>query len=150
MDSAIKKVLTIVVFFVLMLVFIGIATSIDAMNNAPFIVGLIVVMIVIFVPMAIAGQTSDVYDVTKEKINNKINEYNTSKTVNKDLNTYSESKHNFKYLSDENLLKKYEIFKSSNKFDMERLALEEELVERKLIPYSPMHEKTDKIKSNLK
>ena len=131
-----------------MLVMIGIATNIESMGNAPFIIGLIVVMLVVFVPLAIAKKTPEIYDKTKEVINERIDLAKKSKEIELSMNIYDEAKKTFRYLSDDTLKEKYETYNNSKTNDMERLALEEELVERKLIPYSPMHEKIQKIKNN--
>ena len=60
--------------------------------------------------------------------------------------THKEAKSSFSYFSDERLLNLYDISIKSGKEDMERLALEEVLVERKLISHSPMHEKMHLLK----
>ena len=59
---------------------------------------------------------------------------------------YQEAKNSFKYFSDESLKSIYEEFKSSQTESMERLALEEIMVEKGLISHSPMHEKLHSIK----
>jgi len=66
------------------------------------------------------------------------------------MNEYNEARESYQYLSNETLLSKYSSYIKDDANDMKRLALEEELVKRKLIEYSPMHEKLDKIKTNLK
>jgi hypothetical protein len=150
MENSFKKILSVIVFFILMLIMIGIATNIESMENAPFIIGLIVVLLVIYIPIAIAKKTPDIYDKTKEIINDRIYLSKETKEIKFSLNLYDEAKKSYRYLSDDTLKAKYETYNNTQVNDMERLALEEELVERKLIPYSPMHEKIQKIKNNHK
>ena len=66
------------------------------------------------------------------------------------MGDYNNAKESYQYLSNETLLTKYSNYLKENKSDMIRLALEEELVKRKLIEYSPMHEKMENIKKNFK
>lgn len=91
---------------------------------------------------------------TAEKIAKKIGEFKEEKELiaeTKDsLNEYNEAKHRFQFLSKETLIQKYRIYESENISDMQRLALEEELVKRGVLPHSPMHEKLDKMKSLFK
>lgn len=56
---------------------------------------------------------------------------------------YNDAKSRFKYLSNDVLLNKYKEFQEKKLENIIRLALEEELVERKLITHSPMHNKLD-------
>jgi len=68
----------------------------------------------------------------------------------KSMTEYNEAKESFQYLSNETLLTKYDNYLKNNINDMTRLALEEELVKRNVIEYSPMHEKMENIKNNFK
>jgi hypothetical protein len=67
--------------------------------------------------------------------------------VENDLNNYQELKNSFNYFSDERLLAIYKKFQLEHIENLERLALEEELVKRRLIKNSPMHEKLYSIKN---
>ncbi|HZK06917.1 MAG TPA: hypothetical protein VFC92_01835 [Bacteroidales bacterium] len=66
------------------------------------------------------------------------------------LKDYNDAKQRFQYLSNETLLEKFQKYVSLEVSDMERLALEEELVERGVLTHSPMHEKLDKIIEHFK
>jgi hypothetical protein len=66
------------------------------------------------------------------------------------MQEYNEAKSRFKYLSNDVLLNKYKEYQENKLEDMIRLALEEELVERKLITHSPMHNKLDAIMTKMK
>jgi hypothetical protein len=62
-------------------------------------------------------------------------------------NIYNDAKYRFKYISNDLLLKKY-TNETESISNIEKLALEEELVNRGLMKFSPMHEKMNEIKSN--
>ncbi len=89
-----------------------------------------------------------------KKINESVSLYKEKKIFKenhiKSMSEYNEAKESFQYLSNETLLSKYDNYMKENTNDMTRLALEEELVKRKLIAYSPMHEKMENIKKNIK
>lgn len=70
--------------------------------------------------------------------------------TNYSLNEYNDAKHRFQFLSDETLIEKYKSYVDVDVSDMQRLALEEELVKRKIIKHSPMHEKIEKVMELLK
>lgn len=80
-----------------------------------------------------------------EKIENKKNEIKLKNETKASLRSYENSSHHFQFLSDETLLSKYENIESGSLSAMDRLALEEELVKRKLINFSETHEKIEKI-----
>lgn len=61
--------------------------------------------------------------------------------LEEELKSYQETKNSFKYFSDNRLLSLYKQFQQDGDENLERLALEEELVERRLIENSQMHEK---------
>jgi hypothetical protein len=65
--------------------------------------------------------------------------------VQNSMKNYQNSSHHFQFLSDETLLSKYQKNQSNMLTEMDRLALEEELVKRGLIKFSPTHEKIEKI-----
>ena len=66
------------------------------------------------------------------------------------LEDYNDAKHRFQYLSDDTLVDKYKSYFTNDIIDMERLALEEELVKRGILNYSPSHEKLEKVRKHLK
>lgn len=57
------------------------------------------------------------------------------------MSMYENAKKTFQYFSSEKLVEIYENAKTEDKEDFEILALEEELVRRKILAHSPMHEK---------
>jgi len=79
---------------------------------------------------------------TKAKNETKVIENKTHSNV---IENY-ETKNSIKYLSNQTLLGKYSYFKDNEIENIERMAVEEELVERGLIDFSPMHEKLNKLK----
>jgi len=79
------------------------------------------------------------------RIKKRIKEIEEQKRYEDKTKLYVDSKHQFQYLSKERLLQLYEDYKIQGKEDMRRLALEEILVEKGIIDYSPMHEKLNKI-----
>lgn len=81
-----------------------------------------------------------------EKFENKSLEQNLMNETQASLRNYQDSVHHFQFLSDETLISKYENIESRNLTKMEKLAIEEELVRRKLIKFSKSHEKIEKIK----
>lgn len=82
-----------------------------------------------------------------ESVEKKIEEEQIKKEVKSSIGAYNEAVHHFQFLSDETLIAMYnEEIDKENK--MEKLALEEELVKRKILKYSPEHEKINKLKSS--
>ena len=73
-----------------------------------------------------------------------------NESVKSSMKIYQEAVHNFQYLSDQTLWAKFNSESVENLDNMERLALEEEMVKRGLIEFSPMHEKLDKLKNMFK
>jgi len=63
---------------------------------------------------------------------------------------YNEAKHRYQFLSNATLTEKFEEYKTADVSNMQRLALEEELVKRGVLEYSPMHEKLDKLNTLFK
>ncbi|GAA5027868.1 hypothetical protein GCM10011506_15790 [Marivirga lumbricoides] len=70
-------------------------------------------------------------------------ERHSRQDIKKKMVEFAHSKEKFKYLSDETLKEKYRNKQVTSHISL--LALEEELVNRDIIEYSPMHEKLDKI-----
>lgn len=85
-----------------------------------------------------------------QKIEESKQEQEILKQTRHSLNEYNDAKHRFQYLSDETLIDKFKTFVDEDITDMQRLALEEELVKRGILKHSPMHEKLEKIKEHLK
>lgn len=81
-----------------------------------------------------------------EKNKNETLEQNLKNETRASLRNYQDSAHHFQFLSDETLMSKYQNPDSNNLTKMEGLALEEELVRRKLIKFSESHEKIEKFK----
>lgn len=87
-----------------------------------------------------------VYNV-KEKFREELVKNQITQFIKQDLHIYQETKKSVKYLSDETLNKKYNNLKVAKGINrMVILAIEEELVERKIIPFSPEHEKMEAAK----
>lgn len=86
-----------------------------------------------------ARDLSNLYAKKQEEIEIK-------KDVKKEEGKYQDAKNSFKYLSDGRLEEKYKYFKAQNRKDIVLLALEEEMVNRGLLDYSPAHEKLDSIR----
>jgi uncharacterized membrane protein YgaE (UPF0421/DUF939 family) len=122
-------------------IFLGEALSIP--EFLLFMVGFGVVMVIVFTLISVGADKSK--EVTKN-IKNKIEQKKQEDALNEDIKMsmreYEESKNSFQYFSDNKLLNIYEQFQNGTKnSNMEQLALEEELVKRKLMNHSPMHEK---------
>jgi hypothetical protein len=83
-------------------------------------------------------------------LHNKVNEAKEQRRTNQltkaALEEYQDAKNRFQYLSAETLKEKYKAYTTMEETDMIRLALEEELVRRGIIEYSPMHEKIENIR----
>lgn len=114
-------------------------------------VGMVVVVTLVIVLFSEgADKSKEVAEKIRVKIEQKRKEKELDYKIKSDIQYYKESKNSFQYFSDDNLLSIYEEFKSGTKdSNMEQLALEEELVKRKLIDHSPMHEKLYWIKKHL-
>lgn len=108
-----------------------------------FIVGFIIVMAIVSTLISVGAEKSK--EVTKNikiKLEEKKQENLLNENIKMSMREYQESKNSFQYFSDSSLLNIYEQSENETKnSNMEQLALEEELVKRKLIDHSPMHEK---------
>jgi hypothetical protein len=69
--------------------------------------------------------------------------------VNNDIRKYQEAKNSFKYLSNSSLISIYKDYLNKGIENMERLALEEVMVEKGILENSPMHEKLYLIKKSI-
>jgi len=113
---------------------------------APLFIALIIFgasfMIVFFIVESFSEKSKKVAENIKVKIEQKKQENELNESIKMNMREYQESKNSFQYFSDNKLLNIYEQFENGTKnSNMEQLALEEELVKRKLIDHSPMHEK---------
>jgi predicted PurR-regulated permease PerM len=122
-------------------IFLGEALSIP--EFLLFMVGFVIVMAVVFTLVSVgADKSKEVAKNLKDKFEQKKQENLLNENIKMSMREYQESKNSFQYFSDNKLLNIYEEFQNSTKHsNMEQLALEEELVKRKLIDFSPMHEK---------
>ncbi|MCK6640973.1 MAG: hypothetical protein L6Q81_12900 [Bacteroidia bacterium] len=107
--------------------------------------GVVLLSVIIFFVLkwllGLVGETSYVKEHVEQK--------EQVRRVKSDLVSYQESKNSFKYFSNEKLLEMYHQFQNNKQENLDRLALEEELVDRGLIENSPMHEKLYMIKKKL-
>lgn len=143
-------------YLLIWLGFVGIVTSMDkdTLDDIPVWGKMIVVLIVFISPFWLSkliwtkGEqvTKSISHQMKESIETK----EAVKATKESTAIYGDAKNRFKYLSNDSLLAKYKEYQDSKEEDMIRLALEEELVERKLITHSPMHEKLDAIMTKMK
>ena len=108
-----------------------------------FMVGFVIVMSIVFTLISVGAEKSkEVTQNIKQKIEKKKQENLLNENIKMNMREYQESKNSYQYFSDINLLNIYEQFENGTKnSNMEQLALEEELVKRKLLSHSPMHEK---------
>lgn len=137
-------------FVATFIAFIAVLTSID-LDTREFPLGVTVVFAIVLIFVMIGAsrfmseKAVDVYDNTKEAAKKHAEETKGREEVRRlvapAMQEYQDAARKYRYLSDETLLAEYEPYVSGRKEDMQRLALEEQLVERGLIPYSPMHEK---------
>lgn len=136
--------------------FLAIAVAIGIANAAPEglqhspLLGMPLVLFVAAVAITVTYWVSFNYDQAtdkaRQKVNNLVDRYETRKQVKEAQQNYESAKDSFRYVSDETLRVKYKEMKKEGVEDMERLALEEELVERGIIDYSPMHDKAQALK----
>lgn len=144
-DSYIKVALGIGSYCVFWMILMLIVTSIpwgDDLRFSP-IVGAPAILFVFLCP----GYVAYVIVTNYEKIKNYVigisrNAVSKVQEIGNDggKGEYLAAKHRFKYLSDGSLLAEYKERQKIALTDLETLALEEELVDRKLIEYSPLHE----------
>lgn len=108
-----------------------------------FMVGFVIVMSIVFTLISVGAEKSkEVAQNIKQQIEKKKQENSLNENIKMNMREYQESKNSYQYFSDINLLNIYEQFENGTKnSNMEQLALEEELVKRKLLSHSPMHEK---------
>jgi len=116
-----------------------------------FMVGFVVVMAIVFTLIfAGAEKSKEIAKNVKVKIEQKKQENVLNESIKSNMREYQEAKNSFQYFSDDRLLNIYAQFQNGTKSsNMEQLALEEELVKRKMIDHSPMHEKLYAINKEL-
>ena len=116
-----------------------------------FMVGFVVVMAIVFTLISAGAEKSkEIAKSVKVKIEQKKQENVLNESIKSNMREYQESKNSFQYFSDDRLLNIYAQFQNGTKnSNMEQLALEEELVKRKMIDHSPMHEKLYAINKEL-
>jgi uncharacterized protein YpmS len=71
------------------------------------------------------------------------------RVVNNDIREYQKAKNSYKYLSNSSLISIYKDFLNKGIENMERLALEEVMVDKGILENSPMHEKLYLIKKSI-
>jgi hypothetical protein len=144
MNGIIKFIIVVLSFLIVG----AIISSIEPKNvSAP--VGIFLAILALIIPIAITAVTNNKVDEGIEKIKNDIAEKKEFReqreNIEIDIKNYKETKHSLRYISDEQLKNNYQalLLKEEN---IERLAVEEEMVDRGFIGYSPMHDKLNKIK----
>lgn len=118
----------------------------EALSIPEFLLAMLVIGIVISIAFVLissgAEKSKEVAKKIKVKIEQRKENHELNKKIRTDISEYQELKNSFQYFSDNKLLNIYrEIQDNKKNSNMEQLALEEELVKRKLITHSPMHEK---------
>jgi hypothetical protein len=121
---------------------------------APIFIAIIIfggsIMLVFFLTESLFEKSKKVTENIKVKFEEKKQDDELNKSISNNLREYQNSKNSFQYFSDEQLLNIHrEFINGSKNSTMEQLALEEELVKRKLIDHSPMHEKMYAINKEL-
>lgn len=116
-----------------------------------FMVGVVIVITIVFTLISVGGDKSKkVAKNIKGKIEQRKQENALNENIKMNMREYHDSKNSFQYFSDSRLLNIYDQFQNGIKnSNMEQLALEEELVKRKLLDHSPMHEKLYAINKEL-
>jgi hypothetical protein len=149
-----KSTVAIATYVVCWLLFVGMAVSIadsvprDMENSAAL--GVPLMLIVFIAPGFIAAWVASNYDEATEKVRQKVDNavanMKNKEQIEKSKEEYEKAKSQFQYISNQSLLEGYEEMIEKDEHSMRRLALEEELVNRGLIEYSPMHEKMHALK----
>ena len=129
--------------------FVAVVTTIDknTLNTTPIWANCLIVLIVFFIPFWLSkfiwrkGQKVQEM-ITKHASNIQISQ-ETVRDVNSSMSVYNKTRGGLKDITDDVLLTKYPKVKGHIEDEMILLALEDELVERKLITYSPMRRKID-------
>ena len=122
-------------------IFLGNAFSIP--EFLLFMAGLVVVMAIVFALISHgAVKSKEIAKNVKIRIDQKKQQNLLNESIDNSMREYREYKNSFQYFSNNKLLDIYEQFQNGTKSsNMEQMALEEELIKRKMIDHSPMHEK---------
>lgn len=115
------------------------------------VLGAVIVFVVFLLPIIQKGTdyTKDIFQENKIKSEQNRIVRKILNEANQHKNLHIEKKKSFKYLSNDHLLEMYN--SSNNRLNpMEQLALEETLVDKKLIDFSPTHEKMQKLEEHFK
>ena len=142
-----KTIVSFVIGIVLASLFVGlIKDSLPTDGIAPLFIALLIYGVFIIISLVVVDQISTSSKKVAKNVKTKIveakQENELNQNIKNNLRTYDESKNSFQYFSDDKLLSIYKNYSNGLEHsDMELLALEEELVKRKLIDHSPMHEK---------
>jgi hypothetical protein len=127
--------------------------QIEPLNNGDFfeILGVLVIFTISFfivrflLSLFIESETGEKIEI---EIRNKKELEIMTKKVQYDIAKYQNAKNSFKYFSNEKLASIYKELEEKGIEDMERLALEEIMVEKGLLTHSKMHEKLHMIKKH--
>jgi hypothetical protein len=150
-----KVVISFIIGILIMVFIINVfKTSLPDNASAPLIAGVIFIIsftLALFIVDKFSEKSKEISDNIQAKLETK-REMNELKSVIEKSNVeYLQYKNTFQYFSNEKLSSIYKEYNNGlKKDDMELLALEEELVKRKLISHSPMHEKIYGIKNMFK
>lgn len=115
------------------------------------VLGAVIIFAIFILPIIQKGTdyTKDIVQENKIKSEQNRIARRISNEATQRKNEHIEKEKSFKYLSDEHLLEMYN--SSSNSLNpLEQLALEETLVDRKLIDFSPTHEKMQRMEKHFK
>lgn len=117
--------------------------------TAEVVIAITIICIVFVVPVYITNWTIKTSRAAQYSIPDKSSKYTKNKSNKKYVgisgSDYDNAKESFKHLSDHKLKDRYRQMCDGNG-SVEKLALEEELVDRGVLDYSPMHEKLQSIK----
>lgn len=134
--------------FIAFFLLVSVITSFDG-EGGPFI-GFILLVAVAFGTVVLGRYIFKGAEKAKDKAKEKVQEYQKDKDIKQNISNYESAKDRFKYVSDDLLEDRYNKMESEGVENMERLALEEEMVDRGILEYSFMHEKFENIIDNLK
>lgn len=115
------------------------------------ILGAIMILVVFILPIIQKGTDYSKKIIEENKTTSEQNRHarRIAYEANQNQKKYTERKKTFKYLSNESLLEIHKDVKNTL-HPMEQLALEEILVEKNLIEFSPTHEKMQRIEKHFK
>jgi len=122
---------------------------------APLFIFIIIISVVValtfYVTDSASNKLKDISEKNKLKSKVRADQKELEENMRSNIEEYKEFKNSFQYFSDDSLKRIYQKYLNGEKnSDLEQLALEEEMVKRKLLKYSPMHEKLYHLKKILK